>query len=105
MEPQLNSVSAIFTTDEPDVFFVDCNITDTTGQTYDTRYVLRPDDSFGLAPTIRQWLTDNPDFPRQIYVPPAPSLNERITGAPADLTGGPSLADIFSSEHPLFPNA
>jgi hypothetical protein len=105
MEPQLNSVSAVYTTEEADVFLIDCNITDTTGATYDTQFVSRPDDPYGLAPLIRQWLADNPDFPRQPYVPPTPSLNEQITTAPIDLTGGPSLADIFGgSGNQLFPN-
>ncbi|MDW9473875.1 hypothetical protein U8C32_08645 [Sinorhizobium medicae] len=68
--PVLNSVSSITATNDPGVFVLHCNITDMEGDTYDTEYCSHPDDRFGLNPTIRKWLTDNPQFPVQPYVPP-----------------------------------
>lgn len=68
--PKLNSVASVKATAETGVFILHCNITDTEGTTYDADYCSRPDDSFGLNPTIRQWLTDNPSFPIAPYVPP-----------------------------------
>jgi hypothetical protein len=55
----LNSVTSIRATNEPNVYLVNCNITDLNGETYDTDYGSRPEDTFGLNPTIRQWLADN----------------------------------------------
>ncbi|WP_371742491.1 hypothetical protein [Ensifer sp. ENS09] len=52
------------------MFVVQCNITDVADRTYDCPYVSRPGDSFGLAPTVRQWLEDNPEFPQLPWVPP-----------------------------------
>ncbi|RVJ51463.1 hypothetical protein [Sinorhizobium meliloti] len=68
--PVLNSVSTVTATNDPGVFILRCNITDMEGSTYDTDYCSHPDDRFGLNPTIRRWLTDNPQFPVQPYVPP-----------------------------------
>lgn len=81
----LNAVSTVAATVEPGVFILYCNITDMEGNTYDTDYCSRTEDSFGLNPTIRQWLADNPSFPIQAYVPPTadgtrasmPSLSAR----------------------------
>lgn len=66
----LNAVSTVAATAESDVFIVKCNITDIAGDTYDTDYCSRPDDGFGLNPTLRQWLAGNLSFPVQPYVPP-----------------------------------
>lgn len=33
-------------------------------------YWLSPTDPYGAAPTLRQWMIDNPEFPIQPYVPP-----------------------------------
>ncbi|MBP2237133.1 hypothetical protein J2Z31_003647 [Sinorhizobium kostiense] len=66
----LNAVSIVAATAEPDVFIVKSNITDIEGNTYDTDYCSRPDDGFGLNPTLRQWLAGNPSFPVQPHVPP-----------------------------------
>ncbi|MDW9519137.1 hypothetical protein GOB43_17895 [Sinorhizobium meliloti] len=68
--PVLNSVSTVTATVDPGVFILRCNITDMEGSTYDTDYCSHPDDRFGLNPTIRKWLADNPLFPVQPYVPP-----------------------------------
>lgn len=66
----LNQVYFIKATTEQGVYVVNCNIMDMYGDTQDCEYVSRPDDSFGLNPTMRQWLADNPDFPVAPYSPP-----------------------------------
>ncbi len=66
---KLNQVHSIKATPEQNVFELECNIT-VNGEGYDTTYVSRPDDQFGLNPVIRQWLADNPDFPITPYAPP-----------------------------------
>lgn len=69
----LNSVEKVTATHEPDVFVMLCNITDVNGETYDCSYCSRPDDTFGLNPTIRQWLNDNAgSYVVEPYVPPTP---------------------------------
>lgn len=71
----LNSVSNVRETNEPNVYLVSCNITDINGETYDTVYGSRPEDTFGLNPTIRQWLIDNEgDYEILSYV--APTVEE-----------------------------
>lgn len=70
--PILHEVFSVSATGEPDVFILDVDITDASGQRYRCDYVSRPDDPFGLAPTIRQWLVDNPEFPITPYVEPPP---------------------------------
>jgi hypothetical protein len=66
----LNAVSTVAATVEPGVFILYCNITDMEGNTYDAEYCSRSDDTFGLNPTIRQWLAENPSFQVQPYAPP-----------------------------------
>lgn len=70
-----------------------------------TIFVSRPDDPYGINPQIRQWMSENPDAPVHAYVPKASNLNEQITNAPSDLTGGPSLSDIFGGANQLFPTS
>ncbi|GEC30472.1 hypothetical protein EFR01_06430 [Sinorhizobium fredii] len=66
----LNEVRAISATGEPEVYELSINLTDISGQTYDCDYLSRPDDTFGLNPTIRKWLADNPKFLIQPYTQP-----------------------------------
>lgn len=66
----LHSVNKIALTQEPDTLILEVVITDFEGETYSCNYVSRASDTGGLNPTIRQWLADNPDFPRDPYVPP-----------------------------------
>lgn len=81
----LNFVSTVTATPESGVFILQCNITDVEGNTYDADYCSRPEDVFGLNPTIRRWLIDNTGFPIQPHVPPTtekirasmPSLSAR----------------------------
>ncbi|WP_331373771.1 hypothetical protein [Sinorhizobium chiapasense] len=68
----LNSVASVTATAETGVFIVNCNITDLDENTYDTDYCSRPDDPFGVNPTIRAWLDENPDFPIAPHVPLTP---------------------------------
>jgi len=68
----LNSVESVSATGEDGVFLVRCNITDLNGDTYDTDYGSRPEDTFGLNPTIREWLVENEGSYQVIpYVPPS----------------------------------
>lgn len=66
----LNSVEMVTQMPEEGVFLLRCNITDIDDIIRDCDYCSRPDDPYGLNPTIRQWLADNPSFPRTPYVPP-----------------------------------
>lgn len=66
----LNTVYWIQAKSEPDVYLLFINMTDGYGETYDAEFVSRPDDTYGLGPIVRQWITDNPGFPIQQYVPP-----------------------------------
>ncbi|OCP37209.1 hypothetical protein BC360_05065 [Ensifer sp. LC163] len=68
----LNEIHSVTATPEQGVYMVTCNITDMHGDRYDCEYYSRPDDDFGLNPTIRQWLADNPSFPIGPYTPPTP---------------------------------
>jgi len=77
----LNAVSTVTATSEPGVFVVTCNITDIEGNTYDTDYCSRPDDAFGLNPTLRRWLAGKASFPVQPYV--SLTAEERRASMPA----------------------
>jgi hypothetical protein len=70
LPPVLNTVYWIQAKGEPDVYLLFINMTDGYGETYDAEFVSRPDDTYGLGPTVRQWIVDHPDFPIQPYVPP-----------------------------------
>ncbi|ASY63618.1 hypothetical protein SJ05684_c21770 [Sinorhizobium sojae CCBAU 05684] len=67
------------------MYVLDCNITDLNDETYDVKYCSRPTDTFGLNPTIRQWLADNPDFPIEPYVEHIPTIEE-VRAAMPNLT-------------------
>ncbi|WP_322884803.1 hypothetical protein U8C32_12575 [Sinorhizobium medicae] len=41
-------------------------------------YISRPDDPYGVNPQIRKWLSENPDAPVHVYVPPPPPTPEEI---------------------------
>ncbi|WLR91023.1 hypothetical protein [Shinella zoogloeoides] len=67
----LNSVASVKATPENGVYLLDCNITDRDGFTYDCEYCSRPEDMFGLNPTIREWLVENEGSYQVVpYVPP-----------------------------------
>lgn len=84
MDPiSLNSVASVKATQESGVFVLECNITDINGETFDCEYVSRESDTFGLAPTVRQWLVENPSFPVTPYVPPT---TEEVRAAMPSLT-------------------
>lgn len=72
MPLSLNQVYKVMKSNEDDVFIVFCNITDMEDMTYDVEYCSRPGDPFGLNPTIREWLTANPNVPRLPYEVPLP---------------------------------
>jgi hypothetical protein len=66
----LNQVYSIAETQEKGVYKLSINMTDAIKETYDCHYISRPDDTFGLNPTIRQWMADNPGFKIGPYQPP-----------------------------------
>lgn len=57
--PQLHQVFAVIGTDHSDVFMVDVELTDMRGERYRAEYASVPGDTVGLAPLVRQWLTEN----------------------------------------------
>jgi hypothetical protein len=66
----LNTIHSVRATNEPDVYIVNCSITDDEG-TYDAEYATSPEGVYGLNPAIRQWLVDNEgDYTIEPYVPP-----------------------------------
>lgn len=113
---ELHSVTKIVHGGEPDMYILTCNITDMNGETYECDYVSREGDTFGLNPTIRQWLADNPDFPRDLYVPPAPPTIEQLREQMPNLTArqfrlglvasgiSPSQIDFVISQMPNGPD-
>ncbi|WP_082520575.1 hypothetical protein [Rhizobium sp. Root482] len=76
--PILHEVTKVSATQDVDVYIVNVDLTDMNGERYVCDYCSRPDDSFGLNPIIRAWLTDNPDFPIDPYVPPAEPTAEEL---------------------------
>lgn len=56
---QLHEVFGVAASFDEGVYALDVEITDMNGERYRCNYVSRPDDTFGLAPVIRQWLVDN----------------------------------------------
>ena len=71
MKMSLNHVHSVAATGEAGVYLLNVNLTDIAGETYDCDYVSRPDDAFGLAPTIRAWLDENlPSTTVDPYTPP-----------------------------------
>jgi len=69
---QLHEVFSVTATLEPDVYILDVDITDMNGERYRCEYASRPDDTFGLAPVVRenleQWIAAGK--PVGAYVPP-----------------------------------
>jgi hypothetical protein len=104
--PQVTEIMKITDTAEGNgVYLLDLKIQHAEGaEPEEDQYLSRPDDPYGVNPQIRQWLSENPDAPVHEYVPRDSNVNEWVTSAPDDLTGGPSLAEIFGSESDLFPN-
>jgi len=74
----LHNVSRVVAGAEPNMYIVTCEITDLNNETYECDYVSRENDSFGLNPTVRDWIAANPLFPIEPYVEPAPPTPEEI---------------------------
>lgn len=67
----LHQVFSVTATGEEHVYSVDVDITDMNGERYRCKYTSAPDDTFGLAPVVRQWLIDNKGlYEIAPYVPP-----------------------------------
>lgn len=106
----LHEVFGVRREQEEGVYVVDVELTDMNGERYRCNYVSAPDDTFGLAPVIRQWLIDNEgQYEIAPYV--APSLHDiRASMAPlsrvafrtafknAGMTTAVITAAIFSVE-------
>ena len=56
---QLHQVYSVKANKEPLVYILNADITDAFDETSRVDYTSRPDDPFGLNPTIRKWLQDN----------------------------------------------
>ncbi len=70
---------------EPDAFIISANVTavvfgGTEEETFDCETCTRPGPKDGFNPAFQQWLRDNPDFPRDPYVPP--TVEETRAGMP-----------------------
>jgi hypothetical protein len=70
VEPVIHQVFSVAATFEPNVYNLDIDLTDAYGLRYRAGFCSRPDDPYGLGPRVREWLSDNPDFPIAPYVPP-----------------------------------
>lgn len=80
---QLIAVHEVQETETADVFRIDLTLINMDGEEGRTWYNSYPDDVHGLNSVIRQWLIDNPSFPRTPYVPPTP---EEIRAAMSSLS-------------------
>jgi len=102
-EPILHEVFAVRATRETDVFVVDVELTDINGERYRCDYVSRPEDTFGIAPTVREWLaTEDHDVVPFVE----PTIEKKRAGfAPisprqlrlALVRSGTSLAAVYSA--------
>jgi len=78
---KLHSLTAVKADAETGVYIATVDITDAHGDRYDTEYVSRDGDIYGLAPAIRtaitQWIADGK--PVDSYVEPGPVVPDRVT--------------------------
>ena len=69
---ELHQVFSVTASSEADVYLLDVDITDLNGDRYRCEYISAPNDDFGLAPVIRQWLINNQgSYTINPYVAPA----------------------------------
>lgn len=80
--PQLHAVHSISATEEPDVYLLVIDATDSKGERHDgVLFVARSDDAFGLGPTVQEWLAENiSSVTVAPYVPP--SIEEKRAALP-----------------------
>jgi hypothetical protein len=72
-EPILHEVFGVTATQTELIYVVDVDLTDMYGNRYRCDYVSNPDDTYGLGPTIRQWLVEHEgEYVIQPYVEPPP---------------------------------
>lgn len=77
-------VHSITNTAEEGALRFDVTLTDPLGSTErHTHYTFRTSDPYGAAPTLWQWLLDNPEFEFQPYVPPT---DEQLRAAMPPIT-------------------
>ncbi|HEV7321594.1 MAG TPA: hypothetical protein VGO04_23575 [Ensifer sp.] len=68
--PTVHKIHSVKATPTSGVYSVDVTITTLDGDTIRDAFISRPDDPYGVGPAVRQWLSENPDFPIGAYVPP-----------------------------------
>lgn len=67
----LHEVFGVYATQDEGIFIVDVDLSDMYGERYRTNYASYPNDTFGLAPIVRQWLVDHEgEYTIEPYVPP-----------------------------------
>lgn len=75
---ELHEFFGVTATATPEVYIIDVDITDINGERYRCDYVSAPDDTYGLAPTIRavlaQWIANG--NPVTAYAPPPITSDE-----------------------------
>lgn len=82
--PLLHEVFSVRQTGTANTFILDVELTDMNGERYRCNYVSAPDDDFGLAPAIRQWLADNEG--QYTVAPYQPPTAEQVREAMPDLS-------------------
>lgn len=78
---ELHEIISVAEANEAGVYVANIDLTDMTGERYTCDYVVRPDDNFGLAPVVRdavsQWIADGRSV--DPYTPPPPPEPEPPT--------------------------
>lgn len=81
-QTHLHEVFSIQATERDNVYILDVDLTDSNGERYRCDYVSDPNDTYGLNPTIRHWLSINEgNFIVAPYAPPT-AEDLRATMAP-----------------------
>lgn len=79
--PVLHDVLSIQPTDDDGAVIANIDMTDMAGERYTAPYYLRPDDPYGLAPTIREWIeTKATTVLPKLVVQPTTSAPSAISG-------------------------
>ncbi|MCA1490091.1 hypothetical protein I6F11_04055 [Ensifer sp. NBAIM29] len=86
--PRVTEILKISDTAEGNgVYLLDVKIQFTAdGEPEQVEYVSRPNDPYGVNPQIRKWMSENPDAPVHVYVPPPPPTVEETRAAMPSLT-------------------
>ena len=75
--PELHTVHSVAATAEPGVYSLVVDATDVNGDRHDgVSFLSRPDDTFGLSPLVRVWLSEN--LPYVAVTPYQPPTAEQV---------------------------